>query len=151
MSAKLSTIRQKPLVTVDLSLVVYRKQGVFFVNAPQLNIWSARENLAEAIEDAVEGLIGALEVADEQGNLHTYLKHHGFSKKGSYYSNPEEKSRVDDFVSELEWPEGDTDRDRYAVAPFSAVKYELVQGFTKPREALAWQGTIQREPAAHAH
>ena len=147
---KARELRQKTLLTVDLQLVVYRSKGSFFVVAPQLDIWDSHAELTAAIEGAIEGIIGALELADEKGHLDSYLTHRGFKKQGKAYCDPQEKSRIADFVGEIEWSKRDPDRGQFSLLRVSAQKCEIIQNFTKPEAALMWQGMIDRERAAHA-
>lgn len=149
-TTKARKLRQKTLLTVDLQLVVYRSKGSFFVVAPQLDIWNSHEELTAAIEGAIEGLIGALELADEKGHLDSYLTHRGFKKKGKAYHDPQEKSRIADFVGAIEWSKRDPGKGEFSLLRVSAQKSEIVQDFTKPEAALMWQGMIDRERAAHA-
>ncbi|OPX23376.1 MAG: hypothetical protein B1H03_01800 [Planctomycetales bacterium 4484_113] len=117
---KARELRQKTLLTVDLQFVLYRSQGNFFVIAPQLDIWNpATAGLTAAIERAIEGLIGALEVADEKSHLDSYLTHGGFRKKGKTYYDPQGKSRIAEFVGEIEWSKRDPHRGQFEVLGLS--------------------------------
>jgi len=129
------------LFQIEFSAVVSRHNGVFYAHAPQFNIWDCGDTINEAVEGALEGIVGMFEIVDERGNLKEYMADRGFRlRNGVYRTSQERRKKAESaYLSDVEWEKNDPDKGRKLFITVRLAKVSVVHEFAQPAPAIMWQ------------